>query len=80
MGSNSDDHDEATCDDCSGPTLSWRAPDSIWNQVLGGLHATDDPGGMLCPNCFIKRAELGGVRPPAWTVDFDRHHLRKDKP
>lgn len=58
----------ATCEDCGGPTFSWTAPDELWNAVQGGPIAADDPGGMLCPNCFIRKAEASGIAPPAWTL------------
>ncbi|MFA5897914.1 MAG: hypothetical protein WC829_02255 [Hyphomicrobium sp.] len=61
----------ATCEDCHGPTLTWFAPNKLWNIVKGGPSATDDPGGMLCPNCFIKRAEAAGVVPTAWVLDLE---------
>lgn len=56
------------CEDCGRPSLVWFAPNKLWNLVKGGPGATDDPGGHLCPYCFIIRAERSGVRPTAWVV------------
>jgi hypothetical protein len=56
------------CDDCGRPSLVWFAPNDLWNRVQGGPDATDDPGGMLCPYCFIMKAEKSGVKPTAWIV------------
>lgn len=63
---------EARCSDCHGPALVWFAPNWLWNRVMGGPDATDDPGGMLCPNCFIQRAEGAGIRPTAWVLDQEQ--------
>ena len=48
---------ELQCDDCQQPYAIWFAPNDIWNSTMGGPDATDDPGGMLCPRCFMLRAE-----------------------
>lgn len=56
------------CDDCSQPNPVWFAPSPIWNLVMGGPDASDDPGGIVCPNCFIQRAEQGGLVPTAWVL------------
>lgn len=57
----------AKCESCGGPAFVWFAPNDLWNLVKGG-HAKDDPGGMLCPNCFIRAAEKKGIVPTAWIV------------
>lgn len=59
---------ELHCDDCQQPYAVWFAPSPIWNFVMGGPDAKDDPGGMLCPRCFTLRAESAGVVPTAWVV------------
>lgn len=59
---------ELTCDDCEQPYTVWFAPSPIWNFVMGGPEAKDDPGGMLCPRCFTLRAEAVGIVPTAWVV------------
>jgi hypothetical protein len=53
------------CQDCQSENPVWFAPNPIWNLVMGGPEAKGDPGGTLCPNCFIKRAEAAGQRPTA---------------
>lgn len=60
--------DAIPCDDCSREVEVWFAPNPLWNLVIGGPAATDDPGGMLCPSCFIQRAEKAGIKPTAWVV------------
>ena len=35
---------------------------------MGGEEAKGDPGGILCPVCFIIRAEEVGYRPTAWEL------------
>lgn len=66
------ERDVATCEVCCGPALTWFAPNALWNLVMGGPAAKDDPGGMLCPNCFIVRAEAIGAVPTAWVLDVER--------
>lgn len=51
------------CGDCGGSTRCWFAPNDLWNRVVGS------PYGMLCPNCFIDRAEAAGER-PIWSVSI----------
>lgn len=47
---------EDVCDDCNGPNSPpWFAPSDLWNRVVG------NEGGMLCPRCFIRRAQSAGV-------------------
>ncbi len=57
-----------SCMDCRTPVISWRAPNALWNLVMGGPEANDDPGGIVCPNCFLIRAEAAGISPAAWLV------------
>lgn len=53
--------DNRPCEDCGCQMLAWFAPNMIWNRVIGGPDAQYDPGGVLCPSCFIKRAEIAGI-------------------
>lgn len=59
---------EIPCQDCGGFNPTWFAPSLDWNLVMGGPEAKGDPGGYICPNCYIKRAEITGVSPAAWVV------------
>lgn len=61
-------HPEALCQDCAGPNRVWFAPSPLWNLVMGGPEAKGDPGGIVCPMCFIRRAEEAGIVPTAWVV------------
>lgn len=38
------------------PRSYWRAPDEMWEHVMGSPH------GVLCPSCFTERAEAKGLR------------------
>jgi len=62
---------EGVCDRCDEnyPT-PWFAPNFLWNIVVGGPGYRGDPGGMLCPNCFIEKAEERGVR-AIWKVSAE---------
>ncbi|MAG25057.1 hypothetical protein CMI47_05695 [Candidatus Pacearchaeota archaeon] len=42
--------------DCGHPNPIWFADNELWNAVMGGDGATDDPGGVLCPTCFMLKA------------------------
>lgn len=45
------------CDDCgTRQRLVWTASDQLWSQVSG--HGNG--GGVLCPNCFDRRADQMG--------------------
>jgi hypothetical protein len=58
------------CTECGHLNPSWFTASVLWNLVMGGPDATDDPGGFLCPCCFIVKAEraLGDETPPAWVL------------
>lgn len=59
------------CDGCGGSTRYWHAVNRLWNFVMGGPEAKGDPGGVLCPNCFIDRAAATG-RGRRWVLtDMD---------
>lgn len=55
------------CDGCGGSSRYWHAVNRQWNLVLGGPEAKGDPGGILCPNCFIDRAASLGLG-RRWTL------------
>lgn len=44
-----------TCQVCGRPYVLWRAPDDIYQQVVG------DAGGLFCPNCFDRAAGKAGL-------------------
>lgn len=56
-------HPEALCMDCGGENVVWFAPNDLWNRVMGS------PNGIVCPNCFIKRAERAGLDRAAWRLE-----------
>lgn len=56
------DHPEALCNRCGlKNVIGWSAPNELWNRVVGS------PNGILCPQCFVQRAERVGERGP-WTL------------
>lgn len=57
-----------SCQDCGRKNPVWFAASPLWNLVMGGPEAKGDPGGFICPNCFIDRAEAVGQRPTAWVL------------
>lgn len=56
---------DGPCDQCKTKYPAWWTDHEIWNSVMGGPGATDDPGGLLCPTCFLQRA---GVARSAWKI------------
>lgn len=65
-------HPESFCHDCGGPNVRWFAPNDLWNLVIGGPEAKDDPGGIVCPICFVRRAEKADISPSAWLFTIDQ--------
>lgn len=60
---------DGPCMDCG--TLDnpvWFTDNVTWNWVLGGDSARVDPGGLLCPVCFVARAHAAGLRPVSWRI------------
>lgn len=53
---------DGPCRDCGKRYPPWHTDNAIWNLVVGGPDATDDPGGLLCPTCFLVLAETSGLR------------------
>ena len=46
------------CHDCGRTQpLVWHAPDDLWADVMGRT----DGGGVVCPECFDKRADGLGL-------------------
>jgi hypothetical protein len=61
------EHPEATCDDCGGHNVVWFAPAPVWNQVVREPLAEPSTDPMLCPSCFMLRADkVLGVK--TWMV------------
>ena len=48
---------DGPCDSCLKTYPAWFTDNTLWNQVMGGRACIDDPGGLLCPRCFMLRAE-----------------------
>lgn len=60
------------CQDCDAENPVWFAPNADWNLAMGGAEAAGDPGGVVCPNCYIRRAEMAGLTPTAWIVSQEQ--------
>ena len=72
-------NDEAMGDkaDCGHPNPIWFADNELWNAVMGGKAAKDDPGGVLCPTCFmLKAGEILRVSRPAVSAKLPDHAKR----
>lgn len=55
---------DGPCDDCGTfDNPVWFAASVLWNRVMGG------EGGIVCPTCFIARAETALTeRPTGWML------------
>jgi hypothetical protein len=63
------EHPEDTCEECGRPNVVWFAPSDLWNQVMrSGDRGAPDVFGIVCPMCFIRRAEALGVTSTAWRL------------
>lgn len=55
------------CETCSRAVPVWFAPNELWNEVMGSERQS-----IVCPVCFIERAEHQGVIPSAWKLDVEK--------
>lgn len=53
---------DGRCQACGMEYVPWFTDNALWNAVMGGPDATEDPGGYLCPRCFAQRADSAGHR------------------
>jgi len=61
-----DEHPEDSCKKCGRPNIVWFAPNDLWNRYV---RDQGEPG-ILCPVCFVKLAEQGGLI-TTWSVAPD---------
>lgn len=63
---------DGPCQDCGSLNIVWFTDNVVWNAVMEAekhAFASDRPEtGILCPFCFVKRAEEAGLRPTGWRV------------
>jgi hypothetical protein len=52
---------------CGHPNPVWFTDSRLWNEVMNGGDQDAEAGGIICPLCFIDRAEdyFDGSR---WTI------------
>lgn len=62
-------HPEAVCDDCGADNVVWFAPSPLWNKIV---RQPDRGDPMLCPRCFIIRAEAAGIN-EVWMVQPENY-------
>lgn len=64
---------DGPCQDCGTPdNIIWFTESVFWNAVVGGPGTMDDPGGIFCVPCFVKRADAAGYF-CAWRLEPDWH-------
>lgn len=60
---------DGPCWDCGTPdNIRWWTDSALWNRVMGGPDARDDPGGIVCVSCFVARVAAAGLAVPAWRL------------
>ena len=59
---------DGPCNRCGSDNIVWFTDSELWNLVMGGTDATDDPGGILCIHCFVTTAYLNGVDIKCWKL------------
>lgn len=62
------EHGDSVCRDCGTTNIVWFADNALWNLVVGGPGATDDPGGVVCVPCFDRRAQQAMGRRLTWKL------------
>lgn len=53
---------QTLCDDCHVENPVWFTSNEVWNTVIPGRV------GVLCPICFIERAETAGLNTTGWKL------------
>ena len=53
---------DGPCADCGRPSPTWFAPNEVWNRVF------PERVGIVCPTCFVVRAEAAGINPTGWEL------------
>lgn len=48
---------DGPCQECGEAYPIWFTDNAVWNYVLSGGTSTREQGGMLCPRCFMAKAE-----------------------
>ena len=60
---------DGPCGDCgTSDNIVWFTDNVLWNAVMGGPGTMDDPGGIVCIPCFIKRTDTAGLDPTGWRL------------
>lgn len=62
-----EDKGEGWCDDCGQEYPIWFAPNKVWRVI--------HQQGMLCPNCFMRKAEKDELGRIVWIVKPDKPTL-----
>ena len=68
-GAMSDLTEPIPCRVCGGRNVVWFTSNELWNRVMVGRDEKgDDKAKILCPVCFVQRAEKSGVQPAGWEL------------
>lgn len=59
---------EGSCQDCGCSYGVWFAPNDVWNFVMADYEGEKKRPSVICPTCFIKRADEEGVDCTGWEL------------
>lgn len=64
---------DGPCADCGTfDNPVWFTDNILWNHVTGeSVYAEDAHSAILCPNCFVKRADAVGLEPTGWHISAE---------
>lgn len=54
-------HPEDFCDKCKNKNIIWYVANDLWNEYSNNYE-------ILCPICFVQKAEKAGFIPTAWEL------------
>jgi hypothetical protein len=70
-------HPEDFCMRCKRPNFSWFVENTVWNEVMRtrpnrAVSCFENSWSIVCPNCFVELAELGGLKHVSWQLAPDK--------
>lgn len=66
---------DGPCRDCdTTKNIIWFTDNVLWNEVMAFPEVgSNDPGGIVCIPCFVRRVDRAGLCPTGWRLLPDWH-------